>query len=170
MAKRKIYDREGHIHFVTFSCYKRRRLLDHERAKRLVLGALTAQLRRLAGRCFGFVIMPNHVHAMLKFPEPSDLSEAMKQWKRTSSFRIHQLLQDELTEYRRTTAADDPVWQAKYYDFNVRTSQKAEEKLTYMHLNPVRAKLVARAVDWRWSSARWYEAGRTFGVPISPWD
>ena len=26
--------------------------------------------------------------------------------------------------------------------------------------------LVARAVDWPWSSARWYEEGRSVGVPI----
>lgn len=169
MAKRRVYDREGHTHFVTFSCYKRRRLLDHDRAKRMVLGALNAQLRRLAGSCFGFVLMPDHVHAILKFPEPDELSEALKQWKRTSSFRIHKLLQDELTEYRRATA-DDPVWQARFYDFNLYSRKKIEEKLTYMHLNPVRARLVERAVDWRWSSARWYEEGRSVGVPITRLD
>ena len=88
MTKRKIYDRERHAHFVTFSCYKRRRLLDHDRAKRIVLGALNAQLRRLQGLCVGFVVMPNHVHAILWFAEPGELIEAMKQWKRMSSFRM----------------------------------------------------------------------------------
>ncbi|MEX0718640.1 MAG: hypothetical protein WD066_18750 [Planctomycetaceae bacterium] len=37
-----------------------------------------------------------------------------------------------------------------------------------MHLNPVRAGLVSRAIDWRWSSARWYLEGRPVGLPI-PW-
>lgn len=44
---------------------------------------------------------------------------------------------------------------------------KLEEKLTYMHLNPARAGLVVRVTEWRWSSARWYEWGRTVGVPIA---
>jgi putative transposase len=35
-----------------------------------------------------------------------------------------------------------------------------------MHLNPVRAGLVQRAVDWRYSSARYYELGRSVGVPL----
>ena len=35
-----------------------------------------------------------------------------------------------------------------------------------MHLNPVRAGLVDKAVNWQWSSARWYELGRIVGVPI----
>lgn len=170
MAKRKVYDRERHAHFVTFSCYKRRRLLDDDRAKRIVLGTLNAQLRRLAGRCVGFVVMPNHVHAILWFPNPEELSEALKQWKRTSSFRIKQLYRDALKNYRPSMPDKDPVWQARFYDFNLKTQRKIEEKLTYMHQNPVRAGLVKRTCEWPWSSARWYEEGRTVGVPISKLD
>ena len=67
-------------------------------------------------------------------------------------------------------AADDPVWQAKYYGFNLFSEDKIVEKLTYMHQNPVRAGLVEQPCDWRWSSARWYEQRRTVGVPITPLD
>ena len=35
-----------------------------------------------------------------------------------------------------------------------------------MHMNPVRAGLVERAVDWRWSSARWYIEHKSVGLPI----
>jgi len=35
-----------------------------------------------------------------------------------------------------------------------------------MHMNPVRAGLVDRAVDWRWSSARWYIEQKSAGLPI----
>ena len=53
MAKRAIYDDELHAHFVTFSCYRRRRLLDHDRAKRIVLGVLNSQLTGAARRVLG---------------------------------------------------------------------------------------------------------------------
>jgi len=55
---------------------------------------------------------------------------------------------------------------SKYFSFEIYQRRKLEEKLNYMHLNPVRAGLVARAVDWVWSSARLYELGQTVGVPI----
>jgi hypothetical protein len=42
--KRDIFDDERHSQFVTFSCFGRRRLLDHERAKRIVIGVLGSQL------------------------------------------------------------------------------------------------------------------------------
>ena len=61
------------------------------------------------------------------------------------------------------------VWTTlrKYYAFQIYSRQKLEENLNYIHQNPVRAGLVDHAADWRWSSARYYEAGRTVGVPIS---
>jgi putative transposase len=61
----------------------------------------------------------------------------------------------------------DPVWQARYYGFNLWSRQKLDEKLEYIHLNPVRAGLVEKAVEWKWSSARWYEIGKSAGLPIS---
>ena len=52
------------------------------------------------------------------------------------------------------------------HSFEIYERTKLEEKLQYMHENPVRARLVERPSDWRWSSARWYEWRRTVGVPI----
>jgi putative transposase len=98
MARRKIYDRDRHAHFVTFSCYRRRRLLDDDRAKRIVLGTLSPQLLRLEGRCAGFVVMPNQVHVIVWLALPGQLSELMKQWKRTSSLRIRRLFSRTLTK------------------------------------------------------------------------
>lgn len=55
----------------------------------------------------------------------------------------------------------------KSYVFHVYSTFKVLENFDYMHNNPVKAGLVERAVDWRWSSARWYVLQRTVGVPIT---
>jgi len=55
-----------------------------------------------------------------------------------------------------------PFWQARFYDFNVWTTKKREEKLRYMHRNPVKRGLVGSPEQWRWSGYRFYlwdEAG-----------
>jgi REP element-mobilizing transposase RayT len=49
-----------------------------------------------------------------------------------------------------------PFWQARFYDFNVWTSNKRVEKLRYMHRNPVKRGLVSSPEEWRWSSYRFY--------------
>ena len=70
MGTRAIYDDELHAHFITFSCFHRRRLLDHDQAKRVVLGVLNSQLASRGASCVGFVVMPDHVHAIVWLPTP----------------------------------------------------------------------------------------------------
>ena len=166
MPKRRVYDDERHAQFITFSCYKRRKLLDHDRAKKIVIGTLGSQLATHYGLCIGFVIMPEHVHCLVWFDEPGHLSPFMNHWKDQTSLKIKNLYQRELTQYWSTIDETDPAWQARYYPFNVFTEKKLVEKLDYMHLNPVRRGLVSRAVDWKWSSARWYLERKPVGIPI----
>ena len=166
MRNRRTYDTERHAHFLAFSCYKRRRLLDVDRAKKIVLGVLTSQLARQQGRCAGFVVMPNHVHAIVWFAADSQISEFVKHWKHRSSVQIKRFLSTRIVSYSRTINPDDPVWQAGFYDFNIYGPKKLREKLNYMHRNPVEKDLVARTTDWPWSSARFYEDRRSVGVPV----
>jgi putative transposase len=164
--ERKIFDLGGHAHFVTFSCYKRRRLLDEDGAKGIVIHFLAEGLQRIDGVCMGFVIMPDHVHAVLRFDKTGMLSLFIQQWKRMSSIRIKAFLKDRLPAYAAAIDPDEPVWQARYYDFNVFSSSKVQEKLEYMHNNPVRKGLVSRAEEWRYGSAAWYLLKRPVGVKI----
>jgi putative transposase len=60
---RRQFTEQRYIHFFTFSVYRRRRLLDLDQRRRIVLGTLTHLLERLAAKCLGFVVMPNHVPA-----------------------------------------------------------------------------------------------------------
>jgi REP element-mobilizing transposase RayT len=49
------------------------------------------------------------------------------------------------------------LWQHDSDVFSVTSESKFMEKVNYIHLNPVRAGLVERAEDYRWSSARWWK-------------
>ena len=125
MVTKRTFDREGHAHFVTFSCYRRRRLLDHDRAKKVVLGVLNSQLSRQDGRCVGFVVMPDHVHAVVRFPKPDQISHFMKQWKQRSSIQMKRLIRSLLVRYAETIDLAEPVWQAGYNDFNLFTDRRS---------------------------------------------
>jgi putative transposase len=155
-------------HFVTFSCYKRRRLLDRARARRIVLGVLSSELgKRPGAACLGFCSMPDHVHAMIWFPTDGQISSFMQVWKKRSSVEIKKLLSALPAYSSHWNAAEEPVWQRRFYDFNVYSKSKINEKLEYMHQNPVRAGLVSDACDWPFSSARFYLQGKSVGVAIA---
>lgn len=167
MPPQRIYDDELYAHFVTFSCYRSRRLLDVDLARRVVLGVLNSQLSKQGARLVCFVLMPDHVHVIVWFQQPGQLSTFMKQWKQRSSRSIRKHVLPTIPKYE--TLMEDKVafWQRRYYAFHIHTRQEIQEKLNYMHLNPVPAGLVERTVDWQWSSARYYEFGCSVGVPIS---
>ncbi|MFH1059682.1 MAG: transposase [Pseudomonadota bacterium] len=166
MGEPAAYNNFGHIHFITFSCYKRRRILDDDSAKRIVLGVLSSQLGKQQAGCAGFVVMPDHVHALIWFKEAGQLSHFMKQWKQRSSVNIKRNMNERRTSYADSAPLSDPVWQEGYYSFNVYSQDKLVEKLNYMHHNPVKVGLVARPGDWQFSSARHYLLGRSVGVCI----
>ena len=166
MTERKIYDKEGHAHYVTFICYKRRRLLDDSMASIIVIGVLNDQLKKQKGACSGFVIMPDHVHAIVWFTESNQISHFMKQWKHRTSYQIKQSLSKYLNNYWLKIPQTDQVWQPKYYDFNLYSSSKLLEKLEYIHNNPVRVGLVERPEQWIYCSARYYILGKPVGLPL----
>jgi putative transposase len=167
MRERQIHGEGTYAHYVTFSCYKRRKVLDSDRCKQVVIGCLAAQLNRQSGICVGFVLMTDHVHALLWFPEENQISLFMNKWKDVSSVMIADACATQFPRYWQKLPAGDPIWQTRYYDFNVFSAAKLREKLTYMHNNPVRAGLVKEAEAWPWSSARFWTLGKSVGVPLS---
>jgi len=168
MPKRLLVYGPGALHFVTFSTYQRRRFLEPDRTRSIVVETLSEMLERHGASCHGFVVMPNHVHVLLTVREDSTIADFLKVWKKTSSYRIGRFYEQELTKYRELCPKECPVWQARYYDFAVESDEKLPEKIQYMHDNPVTAGLVNAEVDWKWSSSRFYLLEEDVGVKITP--
>jgi len=75
-----------------------------------------------------------------------------------------------LSEAQHSNGSHHRVWQRRFYVFNVRTGAKCNEKLEYMHANPVKARLTATPTDWRWSSARYHAGFDKFDIPMDRFD
>ena len=124
MTQRRIHSEGTYAHFVTFSCYARRKLLDPDPCKRVILGCMSAQMQRQKGTCIGFVTMPNHIHALIWFPEGNQSSLFMNKWKEQTSTRIAASFEKQFPKYWSKIPKDDPVWQKRYYDFNIYSDEK----------------------------------------------
>src|ERR1700679_3763414 len=112
--------------------------------------------------------MLDHVHALLSGEENFDISQFVQVWKKTSSYRIRKFYEENLPHYLESIPNRGAIWQAGFYDFNVDSDEKHNEKLGYMHDNPVVEKLAEAHVLWKWSSARFYELEEPVGVMITP--
>ncbi|MBW2061218.1 MAG: hypothetical protein JRI95_06590 [Deltaproteobacteria bacterium] len=71
-----------------------------------------------------------------------------------------------LPNYLTSINGRDPVWQPRYYRYNIFSPEKMKEKINYIHENPVRIGLVNRPEDWAYGSARYYISGKSVGLPI----
>ncbi len=113
--------------------------------------------------------MPDHVHALIYGGENFKISPFVQVWKKTSSYRIREFFERELTKYENLCPKGCPIWQARFYDYNVDSDEKLNEKIDYiLHANPVVAELAETMLDWSWSSARFYELEEPVGVTITP--
>jgi putative transposase len=161
------------LHFVTFSCYQRRPLLDREVRRDLLLKILERVRRRYRLVVLAHVVMPEHVHLLLSEPQRGTLSTAIQALK-LGFFRSLYGSGDNLNpgsrksgETRGTRSAPRRFWEERFYDFNVRTERKRVEKLRYIHRNPVKRGLVDSPERWKWSSFRWYCSGEMGPVRIN---
>jgi putative transposase len=150
----KRYQQNGDFHFVTFSCYQRKPYLSISANRTLFEEVLETMRLRYQFLVLGYVVMPEHVHLLLTEPIDETLAKALMALKISTSKRLNY----------------SPLWQARYYDFNVFSGDKQVEKLRYIHRNPVRRGLVDRPEDWEWSSFRHYLTGARGIVEIeSSW-
>jgi putative transposase len=156
------YQQSQQSHFVTFSCYRRLRLLDTPAMRDLIVATLEQTRRRFSFRVYGFVVMPEHVHLLVSEPERALLANAIQSLKIASAKRSTRAC-----KYEEKSA---PLWYKRYYDRNIRSHSDFVEKLRYIHRNPVKRGLVEKPEDWLWSSFRHYATGEDCGVEIeSEW-
>jgi len=161
----RLYGR-GDLHFITFSCYRRRPLLGTPRARHQFVKILDQVRARHHFQLIGYVVMPEHVHLLLSEPErgsPSKVLQVLKQGvSRALRKRPRKSSSAQLTlRFAPAQPGAPAFWQRRFYDFNVWSEKKLKEKLDYMHRNPVERKLVLHPQDWAWSSWSHYEKRET---------
>lgn len=94
-------------------------------------------------RIVAYCLMPSHWHLLLWPRQDGDLSEVMRWVTVTHSQRWHA---------HRHTSGSGPVYQGRFKSFPVQTDEHFITVARYVERNALRAKLVERAEQWRWSS------------------
>ena len=98
-------------------------------------------------RILAYCLMPNHFHLALWPRGDGDVSRWMH-WLMTTHVRRH------LGRYR----SSGHVWQGRFKAFPIQEDEHLLAVLRYIERNPLRAGLVGRAEEWRWSSLCWLSA------------
>jgi len=153
---------KGDLHFITCSCYGRRPLLGNARSRDLFVEILGEVCARYQCALAGYVVMPEHFHLLIGEPKIGTPSTVMQMLKQRVSRILNRRRSEGSLDSRDAKDEHKKFWKNRFYDFNVWTRKKEIEKITYMHMNPVKRGLVTHPKDWRWSSFARYQ-----GLPDS---
>ena len=90
-----------------------------------------------------WVVMPNHVHALLEIGDNTSLSKIIQNWKSISAVAANKPL-----------GRSGEFWQDDYWDTFMRDEEQTLKAVQYIENNPVKAKLCRLPEAWPFSSAR----------------
>ncbi|HEY6565527.1 MAG TPA: hypothetical protein VIY86_13645 [Pirellulaceae bacterium] len=124
-------------------------------------------------KLFAFVVMPSH-HHWLFLPDEAWSLEAVRR-SRQPDGRLRtprEIISHSIQSYtgtmcNRIRGKSGAYWQTETFDHWVRDESELFRIIDYIEQNPVKAGLVNRPEDWRWSSARYrLLSGHKPGEPI----
>src|SRR5258707_13280882 len=129
----KRYYVKGHLHFITFSCYRRLPLLKSARARDVFVRELSKASDEMEFLVVGYVVMPEHVHLLIGEPKQGTPSTVMQKLKlrvacklrKRSKFANPGQMELPFTETQEPLRS---VWQWQFHQFNVYIERKSVRK------------------------------------------
>ncbi len=157
------------IYFITAPTIEWIQLFDKRVYTQIVLDSLVFLRLQKFMKLFAFVLMPSHLHAIVK-PEGIRIDELLQKF---GSYAAHQILRQLrldnevkllqfLQKHRRDRTRNLSVWQdiqAK----NIISNEVLEQTMEYIHQNPDNKEwhLVSNRADYIYSSACYYDRNQT---------
>jgi len=179
MSTHRIHEAKHTVFFITFTCFKWLPLIDLSNS----YAAFSKWFEYLKSReaiVLGYVIMPNHFHALLFLDEKCDknLNQLVANGKRFLAYDIVKGLEvgehQKILNFLSNSVADKESQKGKKHQVFVSSfdakecfnRKMVETKLDYIHHNPVSGKwhLCEDWIEYPYSSAGFYESNQ-----LNPW-
>ena len=152
--------RDSQALFITINTNHRLPVFKQDEIKKVVCNAINEARKSACLLLFAYVIMIDHLHLLTDQPKP--ISEVLRVLKGTTARRVIDYLKErnytsslaKLEHKMRERNYRYSLWQKEKNVYPIFSEGLFMQKVNYIHNNPVKAGLVDRAVDYRWSSAR----------------
>ncbi|MBL8277798.1 MAG: transposase [Pelomonas sp.] len=144
----------GGSFFFTVVTEQRQRVLTQAPVRDALRAAIQEVRRDRPFRIDGWVLLPDHLHAVWTLPVDDD--DYATRWRLIKARVTRQLGEgfrnpDAMTA-RRQAKGQGSLWQHRYWEHWLRDEADVRHHLDYLHFNPVKHGLVERVADWPWSS------------------
>jgi putative transposase len=138
------HSRTGQIYLVTFTTAHRNRYFRNDELARSACRACVEPRLWISSRLLAWVLMPDHWHGLVEVGDGDGLSGRIQKLKANSARSVH-----------RAGLVDSRVWAPGFHDRALRREEDLEDMARYLVLNPVRAGLVRRVMDYPYWDAIW---------------
>ncbi|MDA3854125.1 MAG: transposase [Bacteroidales bacterium] len=163
----KIIDQDG-VHFMTFQIIEWVDLFTRQNYRDIIIDSLRFCQKHKGLTIYAWVVMSNHIHIILQ-SETNKLSDTVKEFKSFTAKGILRAINEE-RESRREWMLNVFKFAAKKHKRNehyqiwthdnhpelIFSNTFLDQKINYIHDNPVRAGIVGQEEDYLYSSARDY--------------
>ena len=164
MTKRFLISHDSPALYITIVTKDRLPVFRTERMKQVLCHALNEARLSAEIFMFAYVIMIDHLHLLTN--RPSTTSNVLRVIKGLTARRVidylkvnnHAASLAKLKHQSRERNYNYSLWQTEKNVFPIFSEDMFMEKVNYIHQNPVRAGLVQRSTDYRWSSARVWQS------------
>ena len=159
-------ENQNNIHFLTFTVIDWVDLFTRKEYCYTVVNSLNYCIKEKHLEVFAYVIMSSHVHIICRVGEPHNLSEVIRDFKKFTSKQFIKVM-DEISESRKEwllnkfgfeaqrigRATNYKVWKDDNHAIEIGDYIDIEQKVNYIHQNPVKAMIVENAEEYIFSSA-----------------
>jgi REP element-mobilizing transposase RayT len=172
-SKYKFHNPEG-IYFITYSVVEWIDVFTRPVFKDMIVESLKYAQQSKGLIVHAWVIMSNHVHLIASAKENYSLSDIMRDHKKYTTKQIIKEIQDNPEESRKNwmlwlfashgnknpNNKEYQFWQQDNHPIELDTTEMMDQRLEYLHNNPIKAGLVFEAEEYPYSSAIDYADGK----------
>ena len=174
MRSRYKVKESGIPYFITSTCVDWIPIFNNESYAELLLENISFYQAKYDMIINAYVIMPEHFHMITSC---NDLSKSLQSLKSYTAKKFLEMLRKDkeqnILERLRVCKAphkrksEYQFWQEGFHPKQISNNLILQQKIEYIHLNPVKRGLVERAEDWRFSSAGYYKTEKQSDIIIT---
>ncbi|WP_462255012.1 REP-associated tyrosine transposase [Ferruginibacter sp.] len=168
-------------HFITFTVVGWIDVFSRECYKELLVKSLQYCIANKGLQLHAWVIMTNHLHLIVS-SNSNKIADIVRDIKKYSSKQIIKAIQDNPSESRKewmlnifnfvgqnnNNNKEFQFWKQDYHPIELNTPEKIQQRLNYLHENPVRSGLVWEPWHYKYSSAIDYYTKEIGLIKIEP--
>jgi REP element-mobilizing transposase RayT len=170
--KYKFHNKEG-LYFVSFATVYWIDVFIREDYANTIINSLDYCRKNKGLEIYGWCIMPSHLHLVIRAKE-NNPEKVLGRFKEFTSKQLRQQIEENPQESRKewmlklmqhaasksSNVKQMQFWQHHNKPIELWSNDVTEQKMNYIHMNPVVAGFVTEAHHWKYSSAIDYSGGK----------